>query len=1103
MFCYLRIPLFFILLLFLPLSSKGNLTMQPSLNGMSRNHAGWESSFANPPARWCNHVIYGMGALTKDIVRRDFDSICARGFKSVMLEPGYHMPYAYLSEGYFDMVADVVREARRRGLKVWMIDEGKYPSGFAGGNFSSLRPDLRMQNLVVTFRKDVHAGATDHLFDVGKRTRSVVAVNHSGHASRMLPVDGGAVDFNPGMDRWTLVGVGGDFRTGQTRCVNDPSGSKTTKNAQMDYLNPDAVSQFLNWTHDQYARKLGKELGTTVLGFRGDEPDFPGLPWTPSLPDSFMRWKGYDPTPWLATLAVPSVSLRAQLFRADYYDVWSRMFANTYFQGEAAWCARHGVEHITHLNNDHNMVACVKSEGDPFRCLSKVQVPGVDAIWNQIWPDTVNDFPKLASSVAHVYGRHRAFSESFAAYYNQPTIAEAKYVLDYQMARGINFFELMFWMSGSRSQGWMSQPGMKALNNYLNRATWLMQQGRAGARVALYYPISTLWAGRNGVAAQVKHVARLLMQHQCDFDFVTDDMLADSLSVQQGKLCNSVGQSYETLVVPQTDMIGERAWNKVAVFMRQGGRVLFWGGIPRWKAGRSMLDSLHAFVMPETACYEPSGEFTQVVASALPRAEIVVENVEGLVPDTRPRRPGDPRRQPVNPLVSLSYTRRVMKEGSLVMLFNEGRSTLHFRAGLDGVGSLQIFDAETGNVCGMPSRVNNNRTWVELTMKPWQTVFIRLVSGRKLLSSSSIGVIADGKVLNTHVLQQAIDSLYANGGGTLVIDRGVVLTGALFFPCGVNLHVSRGAVLLGSTQAADYPLVPTRFEGVERVWKPALLNFSNGSHVVADGQGVIDGQGDLWRSMPFSSTGRPRLLCFTQCSDVNISGLTLRNQASWGLHILYSRGVRVSGLNITADHHIPSSDGIDIDSSLGVCVDHCRIDCNDDCVSIKSGRDEEGRRLARPSEDIVVSHCYFGYGHSGVAIGSELSGNVRNVMVSDCVAGPGNEHAIRVKSQPGRGGVVDHITFRNLQLDGANHVFDILMRWRMKGATGGRAPQLTQVKDLLVDGLHGTCQSLGTISGDPESPLGGITLVNCKVDFQQPLAISHAHVTGSIQPVTR
>lgn len=123
------------------------------------------------------------------------------------------------------------------------------------------------------------------------------------------------------------------------------------------------------------------------------------------------------------------------------------------------------------------MPACVKAEGDYFRNLSKVQIPGVDAIWNQIWPGTLNDFPKLASSVAHVYGKPRAFSESFAAYHISPTIPQAKFVVDHQIARGINFFEFMFWPAGSKHRNWMSDPGMKGLNEYTNRTTYLMSQG--------------------------------------------------------------------------------------------------------------------------------------------------------------------------------------------------------------------------------------------------------------------------------------------------------------------------------------------------------------------------------------------------------------------------------------------------------------------------------------------------------------------------------------------------------------------------------------------------------------------------------------------------
>src|SRR5208283_3235042 len=224
--------------------------------------------------------------------------------------------------------------------------------------------------------------------------------------------------------------------------------------------------------------------------------------------------------------------------------------------------------------------------------------------------------------------------------------------------------------------------------------------------------------------------------------------------------------------------------------------------------------------------------------------------------------------------------------------------------------------------------------------------------------------------------------------GTVVVSGGTFLTGALFFKQGVNLLIEKDGTLKGSTEQNDYPQVNTRWEGIEQAWTSALLNFTDMTGVDVGGAGTVDRSGDLWlqrsgfgrgpRPAPDRQTppaagrapmppgprlGRPRLICFQNCKRVRISGLRLKQQAIWCLHILYSENVTVEGLDIRADHNIPSSDGIDIDSCRRVRVRNVDIDVNDDCISIKSGKDEEGLRINRPSEDIIIENSRFHYGH--------------------------------------------------------------------------------------------------------------------------------------------
>ena len=180
------------------------------------------------------------------------------------------------------------------------------------------------------------------------------------------------------------------------------------------------------------------------------------------------------------------------------------------------------------------------------------------------------------------------------------------------------------------------------------------------------------------------------------------------------------------------------------------------------------------------------------------------------------------------------------------------------------------------------------------------------------------------------------------------------------------------------------------------------------------------------RAVPVSSGSRaPR--------KFSSQGCTLHNQAIWCLFVLYSEDVEIDGVNITAAHNIPSSDGMDIDSSKHVHITNAFIDDDDDCISIKAGKDADGLRVNRPSDDILIENSHFAYGQGGVAMGSETSGGIRNVTVLNCLMDSDNWTPIRFKSQPSRGGVVENITYKNIVLHGTREAFDMNMEWRMVG----------------------------------------------------------------------
>jgi polygalacturonase len=363
---------------------------------------------------------------------------------------------------------------------------------------------------------------------------------------------------------------------------------------------------------------------------------------------------------------------------------------------------------------------------------------------------------------------------------------------------------------------------------------------------------------------------------------------------------------------------------------------------------------------------------------------------------------------------------------------------------------------------------------------------------------SDYQAVGDSSTVNTLAIQAIIDQCAAEGGGVVVVPKGIFLTGALFFKQGVNLYLEEGAVLRGTTRQEDYPQIQTRWEGTEREWTSAMINFIDCEGVTVSGKGTINGSGDLWVAQAARQTvrpavyvGRPRLICFQNCRNVTIRDITLRNQAVWCLHILYSSKVKVLNLNITAPHNIPSSDGIDIDSSRDVLVSGCSIDVNDDCISIKAGKDADGIRVNRPSEHILIKNCFFGYGHGGVAMGSETSGSIRNVMIRDCIVDAGNWAPIRFKTQPSRSGVVEKVTFKNIEIRDASQAFEFQMEWRMINVLPP-AEILPVFRDITLINVSGKATSAGIIHGLKDSPVRNVTFKKCVLTATKGLIIENA-----------
>jgi len=371
------------------------------------------------------------------------------------------------------------------------------------------------------------------------------------------------------------------------------------------------------------------------------------------------------------------------------------------------------------------------------------------------------------------------------------------------------------------------------------------------------------------------------------------------------------------------------------------------------------------------------------------------------------------------------------------------------------------------------------------------------------------GAVGDGQTLCTEAIQKAVDECGKAGGGKVVVPPGKYLTGPIFLRSNVHFEVTAGATLLASTNLDLYPPIEGRWEGIERTVYASLITGHDLENVSITGRGVLDGQGEVWWKAHEETRAvrrkhgirerepdnppeaplrwpRPRTINLYRCNNVLISGLTIIDSPAWTVHPVYCDNVTVEKITIIQPYDSPNTDGINPDSCKNVRISNCYLDCGDDCITLKSGYNEDGRRVGIPCENIAITNCTFAHGHGGVVIGSETSGDVRNVTISNCVF-DGTRRGLRVKSTRGRGGVVENIRASNLVMRGTDVAFSITMFY----SSGGKG-------DFVVDETTPTFRSMhwseiivtdankaAVIEGLPEMPIEELSLSNIVVESSQ------------------
>lgn len=382
------------------------------------------------------------------------------------------------------------------------------------------------------------------------------------------------------------------------------------------------------------------------------------------------------------------------------------------------------------------------------------------------------------------------------------------------------------------------------------------------------------------------------------------------------------------------------------------------------------------------------------------------------------------------------------------------------------------------------------------------------------LDIRDFGAVPNTKGKAGDAIRAAIAAAVSQGGGTVFVSGGRFLSGPIKLHSNVTLHVDAGATLAFSQDFDDYlPMVRSRWEGTEVKNFSPLIYADGAENIAIHGRGLLDGQGSVWWAFfnelrvarektgayPMDSRWqreflrlnahlewpddpellkmgflRPPFIQLIGCKNVSIRDVSLKNSPFWTINPVYCDGVSVAGVSIENPERAPNTDGINPDSCRNVHISDCHISVGDDCITIKSGRDRQGRRINRPAENYTITNCTMLRGHGGVVIGSEMSGGVKKIAISNCVF-DGTDRGIRIKSTQGRGGVVEDIRVSNVVMRNIREEAITLNLFYSVVPAEPVSERTPRFRRIRFSSVSGDARQAALLLGLDESPLEDIS----------------------------
>ncbi len=406
------------------------------------------------------------------------------------------------------------------------------------------------------------------------------------------------------------------------------------------------------------------------------------------------------------------------------------------------------------------------------------------------------------------------------------------------------------------------------------------------------------------------------------------------------------------------------------------------------------------------------------------------------------------------------------------------------------------------------------------------------------------GASGDGQTMNTQAINKAILECSERGGGVVLVPKGFWLTGPIYLKSNVNLHLQANALLQFSSNFEDYRIIKGNYEGKPSARNESPISGTNLQNIAITGSGVIDGNGQAWRmvgrgelterewktkiasgglvsedgktwfpsvktkraheqkrSVLLSDAGdlanfndikdylRPNMVVLTSCQKVLLEGVTFRNSPAWNLHPLMCENVTIRNIVVYNPDYAQNGDGVDIESCMSVLIEDSVFDVGDDAICIKSGKDEEGRKRNMPTQNVIVRRNVVYAGHGGFVVGSEMSGGAKNLFVEDCTF-IGTDKGLRFKSTRGRGGIVENVNIRNINMSniGNEAIYFDMYYWTKPPqdnepqAVPEVSEETPRFRNIVIDGVNCSGAQMGIfVRGLPEMPIENLVLKNINI----------------------